>query len=104
MKATPPPLPMGLGLCMSEKLGGVRELRVEGKVSGESQVSESARTSIFSSAMNSCKNGRFVDVSSDGGSRADVEMSELNSRSDRTRVEFNVTREQEQKGRKEGHG
>jgi len=30
MNATPPPLPTDLGLLMMPKLGGVRELRVEG--------------------------------------------------------------------------
>lgn len=46
MKATPPPLPESLGLLMILKLGGVSELRVEGRELGESQVSERARMSM----------------------------------------------------------
>jgi hypothetical protein len=47
IKATPPPLPAGLGLWMIEKLGGVRELSVEGRVSDESQVSDRDKISRF---------------------------------------------------------
>jgi hypothetical protein len=53
MMATPPPLPVHLGLLRIEKFGGVRAVRVEGKVSGESQVSERVRISIASSDINS---------------------------------------------------
>jgi len=55
MTATPPPLPVVRGLWMMEKFGGVRELRVIGSVSGESQVSERDRISMSWSVMNSLR-------------------------------------------------
>ena len=53
MKATPPPLPVVRGLLMMVKPGGVRESKVEGRESGEGQVSHKARKSMSSSRRNS---------------------------------------------------
>ena len=62
MNATPPPLPVVRGLCMREKIFGVREFKVEGRVSGVSQVSDRAKISMPWSEMNSC---RMVGLSSE---------------------------------------
>ena len=55
MNATPPPFPVSLGWWIMEKLGGVSALRVDGKASEDSQVSERDKISMLWSAMNSAK-------------------------------------------------
>lgn len=47
MRPIPPPLPRSRGECKMEKFGGVREFKVEGRVSGVSHVSVRERISIF---------------------------------------------------------
>lgn len=54
MKASPPPLPFERGELRIEKLGGVREERICGGVSGLSQVSDKERISTELSRINSC--------------------------------------------------